>query len=311
MITVFAPAGIGEVTPQTDLVEEVVAAVEADPAGPLADGDVLVVTSKIISKNEGRFVAADRAPAAKEAESVRTVARRGSVGIVQNRLGIVQAAAGVDNSNVDPAWVLLLPEDPDGSAERLRSGLAERTGLRLGVVVSDTAGRAWRVGQTDHAIGAAGVRVLDSYAGRTDAYGNDLHVTEVAVIDELAAAADLVKSKLSGRPVAVIRGLPEAVTDPGRAAAPAGPVPASRARDLVRDPGQDLFGLGAREAVLAAVLAAVGRSAEFEHLVTIEDSSDLAESVLAGCDPEDPTTNALRRVLAAAGQLPAAEFRDH
>lgn len=301
MITVFAPAGIGEITPETDLVDTILAAVEADPSGPLANGDVLVVTSKIISKHERRIVPAAEVAAAKEAETVRTVARRGPVRIVQSRLGIVQAAAGVDNSNVDPAWVLLLPLDPDASAERLLAGLVERTGLRLGVVISDTAGRAWRLGQTDHAIGAAGVRVLNSYEGRTDAYGNDLQVTAMALADELAAAADLVKSKLSGRPVAVVRGMPTALHDPAEefGGQPAG------ATALLRDASQDMFALGAREAVLASVLAALGRSAEFEDLVAIEDPEALAESVLAGFDPTDPVAQTLRRVLQAAGLTPA------
>lgn len=297
MITIFAPAGIGEITPETDLVDTILAAVEADPTGPLADGDVLVVTSKIISKHEGRVLPAAEVEAAKAAETVRTVARRGPVGIVQSRLGIVQAAAGVDNSNVDPAWVLLLPLDPDASAERLRAGLVERTGLRLGVLVSDTAGRAWRLGQTDHAIGAAGIRVLDSYEGRTDGYGNDLQVTAVALADELTAAADLVKSKLSGRPVAVVRGLPTALLDPSEESGSH----RDGASALQRDPAQDMFALGAREAVLAAVLAALGRSEEFEELVGIEDPDVLAAAVLTGLDPTDPVEQTLRRVLQAAG----------
>lgn len=313
MITVFAPAGIGEITPETDLVDTILAAVEADPSGPLADGDVLVVTSKIISKHEGRIVPATEVTAAKAAETVRTVARRGPVGIVQSRLGIVQAAAGVDNSNVDPAWVLLLPLDPDASAERLLAGLVERTGLRLGVVVSDTAGRAWRLGQTDHAIGAAGVRVLNSYEGQTDAYGNDLQVTAMALADELASAADLVKSKLSGRPVAVVRGMPSALHDPSDASGPSDEFDPSDefggqptgARALLRDASQDMFALGAREAVLAAVLAALGRTAEFEDLVAIEDPESLTESVLAGFEPNDPVAQTLRRVLQAAGSTPA------
>ena len=153
MLEVFAPDGIGEVAPGTDLA--------ALAAPHLRDGDVLVVTSKVVSKAEGRVVRAGREQAIRD-ETVRVVARRGPTSIVETGLGVVMAAAGVDASNVEPGWVVLLPVDPDASARRLREDLAASTGLNVAVVVSDTAGRAWRHGQTDLALGTAGlVQVLD------------------------------------------------------------------------------------------------------------------------------------------------------
>jgi coenzyme F420-0:L-glutamate ligase/coenzyme F420-1:gamma-L-glutamate ligase len=155
------------------------------------------------------------------------------------------AAAGIDASNTDPDTVVLLPRDPDGSARRLREALLRRTGHNVAVVVTDTAGRAWRHGQTDIAVGAAGLDVLHDYAGRTDPHGNELAVTAPAVADELAAAADLVKRKLDRRPAAVVRGLGSLVL----AAGDHGPGAAA----LVRAESEDMFGLGAREAVLSAL----------------------------------------------------------
>jgi coenzyme F420-0:L-glutamate ligase/coenzyme F420-1:gamma-L-glutamate ligase len=269
-LEVVGLAGIGEVSAGDDLATLVLAAVEGDAAGPLRDGDVLVVTSKIVSKSEGRAVpAAEREAAIREA-AVHTLARRGPTRIVRTRNGLVLAAAGVDNSNVDPGEVLLLPVDPDASAARLRTALRERTGASVGVVVSDTLGRAWRMGQTDVAIGAAGVRVVEDYAGRRDPYGNDLKVTAVALADELASAADLVKTKLAGRPVALVRGLAHLVTDAG-----------GTARDLARPPEQDMFAHGSQEAVLAAVLAAVGQPERYEALLDLP-RPDRAGALLTG-----------------------------
>lgn len=244
-------SGIGEVRPGDDLAE-LVAGLGAD----LRDDDVLVVTSKIVSKAEGRLVPAPTDPAGREAarqaavdaETVRVVASRGRTRIVQTRQGLVLAAAGVDASNVDTSRLVLLPVDPDASARRLRAGLAERLGIRVAVVVTDTMGRPWRTGQTDVAIGAAGIAPLRDHRGHTDPYGNDLSVTAAAVVDELAGAADLVKGKTSGVPVAVVRGLgPVPVEDgPGAAA-------------LVRPSDEDMFALGTAEARAAGrrdVLAA-------------------------------------------------------
>lgn len=218
---VWALPGVPEVQPGDDLVKLIAAAAAADGLPQLADGDVLLVTSKIVSKAEGRVVEATDREAAIDRETVRVVARRGTLRIVQNRQGLVMAAAGVDASNTPAGTVLLLPQDPDASARALRAGLRTELGVDVGVVISDTFGRPWRTGLTDVAIGAAGVRVLDDLRGGTDAYGNPLSATVVATADELAAAGDLVKGKAAGLPVAVVRGLPMSsrrrATAPGQA----------------------------------------------------------------------------------------------
>lgn len=236
-LVVRTVAGIGEVTEGTDL-----AALVSDAA--LADGDVVVVTSKVVSKAEDRVVRGER-PDAVAAETVRVVARRGGTAIVQNRLGLVMAAAGVDASNVEPGSLVLLPEDPDASARHIRDGVRERTDRNIAVLVSDTAGRPWREGQTDIAIGVAGLVPLDDHAGRVDGYGNPLAVTAPAVADELCGLAEVASGKLSGRPVVIIRGLADRVLPPGEH----GPGAGALQRPLERD----MFGLGTREAVVAAV----------------------------------------------------------
>ena len=236
-LRIWAPAGIGEVHDGDDLAD-VLAPVLAD----LRDGDVLVVTSKIVSKAEGRMIAAQDREQAITDETVRVVATRehpgGLLRIVENRLGLVMAAAGVDASNTPEGTVLLLPLDPDDSARRLRATVRERHGVSVGVVVSDTSGRAWRNGLTDIAIGAAGLAVLDDLRGGIDSHGRELTVTVTAVADEVAAAAELVKGKAAGRPVAVVRGLAQHVL----------PDDGPGARVLVRDPAQDMFREGSAEA---------------------------------------------------------------
>ena len=169
---------------------------------------------------------------------LRVVARRGTLRIVENRQGLVMAAAGVDASNTPSGTVLLLPEDPDASARAIRDGLRAALGVEVGVVVTDTFGRPWRSGLTDVAIGAAGVRVLDDLRGGTDAYGNPLSATVVATADELAAAGDLVKGKAARRPVAVVRGRADLV----------GSLDLPGARSIVRPLERDMFRLGADEA---------------------------------------------------------------
>jgi coenzyme F420-0:L-glutamate ligase / coenzyme F420-1:gamma-L-glutamate ligase len=231
--------GLPEFRPGDDL-----AAALAAAAPWLRDDDVIVVTSKIISKCEGRIVDAPIDPDERDtlrrklidAEAVRVLARKGRTLITENTIGLVQAAAGVDGSNVDSAELALLPTDPDASAAALRSALHEHLGVNVGVVITDTMGRAWRNGQTDVAIGAAGLTVLHSYGGSVDRHGNELIVTEIAVADEIAAAADLVKGKLTDIPVAVVRGL--RLSDDG-----------STARTLVRAGEEDLFWLGTEEAI--------------------------------------------------------------
>ncbi|WP_019200360.1 coenzyme F420-0:L-glutamate ligase [Tsukamurella sp. 1534] len=241
--------GIGEVEPGAD-----VARLIADGAPWLADGDVVVATSKIFSKSEGRVLEAPSDPEERDAfrrrliaeESVRVLATRGRTWITENRLGVVQAASGVDASNVASDTVALLPEDPDGSAATVRAGLKDLLGVDVAVLITDTMGRAWRTGQTDAAIGAAGMEVLHAYAGAVDAYGNDLVVTEIAVADELAAAADLVKGKLGGVPVAVVRGF--------ETRSPAEGSPLANARGLVRPGEDDLFHTGVDAARRQALL---------------------------------------------------------
>ncbi|MDX6201716.1 MAG: dehydro coenzyme reductase / coenzyme F420-0:L-glutamate ligase / coenzyme [Frankiales bacterium] len=211
---------------------------EAEPG--LEAGDVVVVTSKVVSKAEGRvvLVSGDRETARRQAiedETVRVVATRGQTRIVETRQGLVLAAAGVDTSNTAPGTLVLLPLDADASARALRDRIAELAGIRVAVVVSDTMGRAWRRGLTDQAVGAAGIAAIRDYRGRTDDYGNDLAVTEMADADQLAGAAELVKGKLDGTPFAVIRGLAYDDNDDG-------------ARVLVRPAGEDLFRLGTAEA---------------------------------------------------------------
>jgi coenzyme F420-0:L-glutamate ligase/coenzyme F420-1:gamma-L-glutamate ligase len=241
-----AVGGIGEVGPGDDLAAVLLAGLRASRLH-LRDGDVLAVSSKVVSKALGLAVPGDTRDDAVLGQTVRVVAERvtprGVTRIVEARSGPVLAAAGVDNSNVAPGTVLVLPPDPDAAARDLRSELTALTGVRLGVVVTDTMGRPWRDGQVDAAVGAAGVAVTDDLRGRVDGYGNLLEVTVRAVADEVAALADLVKGKLDGHPAALVRGLAHLVTDddgPGAAA-------------LLRGPDADWFRWGHVEAVRASV----------------------------------------------------------
>ncbi|MCF8531073.1 MAG: coenzyme F420-0:L-glutamate ligase [Candidatus Nanopelagicales bacterium] len=213
----------------------------SDLPGGLSDGDIVVVTSKIVAKVEGRTISAQDREDAITAETVRVVATkvhdRGTTRIVETEHGLILAAAGVDASNTEDGTVVLLPRDPDASARQLKQALESTHGITVGVIITDTLGRAWRLGVTDHAIGAAGVQVLDDLTGTTDSFGQQLHMTVVAIADQLAAASELVRAKASMTPVAVIRGAQQWVTASD-----------SRARDLIRPPEEDLFPLGTAEA---------------------------------------------------------------
>ncbi len=225
--------GLPEVERGADLAGIICDAVE------LAHHDVVVVTQKVVSKAEGAMADIDpddplsHKPLV-ERESVRILRRRGDLIISETKHGFVCANAGIDLSNVDRGRAALLPDDPDRSARRIRDGIRGRTGLDVGVIVSDTFGRTWRRGVTDVAIGSAGLLAVLDLRGTEDAYGRELQVTEVAVVDEIAGAAELVMGKSTGVPVAVVRGVDEAVFGDG--ADRSGVV-----SDVVRSPSEDLF----------------------------------------------------------------------
>jgi len=228
-LTIVPVEGFPEVRSEDVLAELVAARFE------LAEGDVLVVTSKVVSKAEGRLVEVDpddplgHKPLV-EQESVRVLRRRDDLVISETRHGFVCANAGIDLSNVERGWAALLPVDPDRSARRIRDGLRALAGVEVAVIVSDTFGRTWRRGLTDVAIGCAGIAAVVDLRGSDDALGRELHVTEMAVADELAAAAELVMGKSSGIPVAVVRGIERSWLREG-----------SVRSEIVRPPAEDLF----------------------------------------------------------------------
>jgi coenzyme F420-0:L-glutamate ligase/coenzyme F420-1:gamma-L-glutamate ligase len=238
-LEIFGIEGIPQITRGDDLAgiiaDAVARSAASSPDNALRNGDVLVVASKIVSKAEGRLEAIDpddplsHKPLV-ERESVRIIRRRGELIISETKHGFVCANAGIDMSNVEAGWALLLPDDPDRSARRLRDGLRARTGVEVAVIVSDTFGRTWRRGLTDVALGCAGIGAILDLRGTVDALGRELHVTEVAVVYELAGAADLAMGKAAGIPVAVVRGVERSWLRDSSVRA-----------EIVRRPDEDLF----------------------------------------------------------------------
>lgn len=227
--------GIGEIVAGADLAGIVFDACASSPGTALVDGDVLVVTQKVVSKAEDRIEVIDVDDprghrAIVERESVRILRRRGDLIIAETEHGWVCANAGVDLSNIEQGSAALLPVDSDRSARRIRDAIRHRHGTQVAVIVSDTFGRPWRRGLTDVAIGSAGIRPIADLRGSTDSLGRELQVTEVCIVDELAGAADLVCGKAEGIPVALCRGVDPAWLGDGAAQ-----------RDLVRHPSEDLF----------------------------------------------------------------------
>jgi coenzyme F420-0:L-glutamate ligase/coenzyme F420-1:gamma-L-glutamate ligase len=232
-LSIIPIAGIGEIRPGDEIAALIATAATAQ-ATPLLDGDCLVVTQKIVSKAEGRLVELD--PLDRDArrrlvesESVRIVRTRGDLVISETRHGFVCANAGIDLSNVEEGWAALLPVDSDRSARHIRDALRARVGIDAGVIVSDTFGRPWRQGLTDVAIGVSGISAIVDLRDTPDALGRQLMVTEVAIADEIASAAELVMGKAAAVPVAIVRGLDASWFGEGSV------------RDLVRPPQEDLF----------------------------------------------------------------------
>lgn len=247
-IQIYGLSGIPEVQPGDSVVELIVSALTADELA-LEDGDVLIVTHKVVSKAEGQLISLDSvepSPLAvkwaetwsKDARQVEVVLREATrivrmergILIAETSHGFICANAGVDASNVHAETVCLLPQDPDGSAEMIRAALSAKFGVKIGVIISDSFGRPWRNGIVNVAIGVAGIPALADYRGQTDAAGYSLHVTVLAIADEMAAAAELIMNKLDARPVALLRGY-------------AFPVETAHGtgKDLVMDSSKDLF----------------------------------------------------------------------
>lgn len=257
--------GIGEIKPGDDLAEVVVNHL----TDPLADGDVVVITSKVVSKAAGLATVGDR-DTLLDAETDRVVAQRGQTRIIRTHSGLTLAAAGIDASNLEPGMVIPLPRDPDKHAREIRTRLEEITGVRIAVIITDTAGRAWRIGQTDIAIGASGIAPSLSFEGVEDPYGNVLAVTSPAIADEIAGAAELVSGKLGGQPVVVVRGLPiEWFGDHDEGAA-----------SLIREDSGDMFGLGARDAALLAA----GHDEDTRGFPMLDDGHGLLALACEGVD---------------------------
>ena len=303
MLTLIPLTGVPEVQDGDDLVALLLAAARGCGVA-LEDGDVLVVSSKVVSKSLGLWAQSSDRAAAVASQSVRVVAERMAgdrvTQIVQSVAGPVMAAGGVDASNTgERDGVLLLPADPDAEAGRLREGVLAATGLReVGVLLTDTAGRPWRFGQTDFALGAAGVEVVDDLRGGVDADGRPLAVTARAIGDELAAAADLVKGKADAIPAALVRGSGYASADGGSGGAAgggpgAGPGAGVGARQLIRVGREDWFDYGRAESVRAALGVEPG-------------SAHARETGVASVGFEDTGTRLARAIAVALHDAPTA-----
>ncbi len=233
-LSAWGVTGIGEVTSGDQIGDIVIEACQGEPNGPLLDGDVIVVTQKIVSKAEGRMVEIDADDPLShkslvEQEAVRIVRRRGDLIITETTHGFICANSGIDLSNVERGWAALLPIDSDRSARRIHDIIKAKLGIHVGVIISDTFGRPWRRGLTDVAIGVAGIAAVVDLRGTPDALGRTMQVTEVCVADEIASAAELVMGKSNGIPVAIVRGV-----EPSW-------LRASSISEIVRPPGEDLF----------------------------------------------------------------------
>jgi coenzyme F420-0:L-glutamate ligase/coenzyme F420-1:gamma-L-glutamate ligase len=299
-VEIIPVRGLAEIRPGDDLA----ALIQVASPSRLADGDVVVVTSKIVSKAAGLVHEGDRDELVTR-HAVRVVARRGPTRIVRTRHGLTLAAAGLDASNTPPGTVVVLPDDSDAAARELRQRIGRLAGVNVAVVVTDTAGRAWRQGQTDIAIGVAGLTPLEDLADTTDRHGNRLAVTAPAIADEIAGAADLVQGKVEGVPVAVLRGLADRV------------LPADQdgpgATALVRPADADLFGWGAADAVRTAIRrdsddAADGFPKPVDAAATlIDDASAAADQTVVKVLAAGPSRWRLVAVTGAAPEVAAWE----